>query len=402
MSSFAVGSALGLGAVTSAAAVLRSRFFATFVFVMLGVHTLIAVALYSRFAALGPWAAGAFVYLQGAVFLHFLALTRPRLRPLPYRLLVSLPGSWFAAGTYFAMPWAAAAAFGLELPAVWLPYALALFGLYQSLSLRRETVDIVVDRAYAGDLSRHEPGPWRAERPLTVVQITDPHLGPFMSEARLRAICQRAVDQDPDLVLLTGDFFTMEAQGTPGCLGRALAPLKALEGRAYACRGNHDHEAPRMVAEGLAEAGVVLLNDAAAVVETPAGPVQIVGIDHRWRGRAEAFREIAARYPRVPGALRLVLLHDPSAFDQLDPGQGDLVLSGHTHGGQVGAVSFGGRWTFVSALFRIPDHGLWSRGPDRMYIHKGTGHYGFPLRLGVPGEESLLRIHVKRDALTAD
>ncbi|MEO6419793.1 MAG: phosphodiesterase, partial [Polyangiaceae bacterium] len=75
-------------------------------------------------------------------------------------------------------------------------------------------------------------------------------------------------------------------------------------------------------------------------------------------------------------------------------GEGDLVLSGHTHGGQVGLLSLGLDWTFISAFASsFPDHGFWARGTDRMYVHRGTGHYGFPLRVGVPGEESLLKIH---------
>jgi predicted MPP superfamily phosphohydrolase len=49
-------------------------------------------------------------------------------------------------------------------------------------------------------------------------------------------------------------------------------------------------------------------------------------------------------------------------------------------------------WTFVSAVTSMPDHGLWARGRDRLYVHRGTGHYGFPLRVGVPAEQSLLRI----------
>jgi len=394
MSAFAIGSVLGLGGVTGAAAVFRNRFYASFAFVILGVHTLITVGIHAQAAELlGGALTPLYAYFQVAVYLHFLLLVKPRLRPLSYRLFVSLPGSWFAAGTFFALPWAVAGLVGLELPGVWLPYALAVVGLVQSLHIPRETVDLVIDRGDSGALSRQPTGEERVERPLRIVQITDPHLGPFMSEARLAGICQRAVDADPDLVLLTGDFFTMEAHGTPGSLGRALAPLKAIEGRTFACRGNHDHEAPRLVAEGLAEAGVLLLNDEAALVETPAGPVQILGLDHRWRGRVEAMREVCQAHPRIAGALRLVMLHDPSAFEQLDPGEGDLVFSGHTHGGQVGLVSLGLSWTAVSGLFRIPDHGFWSRGPDRMYIHRGTGHYGFPLRLGVPAEESVLRVH---------
>ena len=102
--------------------------------------------------------------------------------------------------------------------------------------------------------------------------------------------------------------------------------------------------------------------------------------------------EVLARFPRPEGMLRLVLLHDPAAFGRMPLGEGDLVLAGHTHGGQVGLVSFGLPWTFVSGLTKIPDHGLWARGADRLYVHRGTGHYGFPLRIGVPAEQSLLRI----------
>ena len=58
-----------------------------------------------------------------------------------------------------------------------------------------------------------------------------------------------------------------------------------------------------------------------------------------------------------------------------------------------GLVSFGLGWTVLRALSSIPDHGLWARGRERLYVHRGTGHYGFPLRLGVPAEQSVLRVH---------
>jgi len=69
------------------------------------------------------------------------------------------------------------------------------------------------------------------------------------------------------------------------------------------------------------------------------------------------------------------------------------VLSGHTHGGQVGLVSLGLPWTMMRVFMNAPDHGFWARGSDRLYVHRGTGHYGFPLRLGVPAEESVLFVH---------
>jgi predicted MPP superfamily phosphohydrolase len=96
-----------------------------------------------------------------------------------------------------------------------------------------------------------------------------------------------------------------------------------------------------------------------------------------------------------------VLLHDPGAFKHLPAGEADLVLSGHTHGGQVGLVSLGLSWTMLRVLMNAPDHGLWARGADRLYVHRGTGHYGFPLRLGVPAEESVLNVHTASATHTA-
>jgi predicted MPP superfamily phosphohydrolase len=143
----------------------------------------------------------------------------------------------------------------------------------------------------------------------------------------------------------------------------------------------------------LDHAGVRLLVDEAVLVETPAGAVQLVGADFVFRGRELHLERLCAAYPRVRGALRLLLLHDPSAFQHLPEGEADLVLSGHTHGGQVGFVSLGLPWTLMRLFVKAPDHGLWARGPDRLYVHRGTGHYGFPLRIGVPAENSLLCVH---------
>jgi predicted MPP superfamily phosphohydrolase len=348
------------------------------------------VALVHRFQAVLP----VFLYLHATVFVHSLSLIRPRMRSLPYRALISVPASFFGAGTLLALPWALLAAFGIDAPAVFLPYLAAGIGVVQSLWAREETRDIVVaDREVVPALTRHEPGSARVTRPLRLVQITDPHLGPFMSVERLAGICQRAVDKSPDLIVLTGDFLTMESQADPELLARALAPLGQLPGRVFACFGNHDHEAPLIVRRALANNGVQLLLDHACSVDTDAGRVQLVGMVFVWRDRKQHLARVCAAHPREPGALRIVLLHDPGAFVHLPEGEADLVLSGHTHGGQVGLVSVGLPDTLTRAFVKMPDHGLWARGTDRLYVHRGTGHYGFPLRLGVPSEESVLTVH---------
>jgi predicted MPP superfamily phosphohydrolase len=393
MDAFTWASLAGAALVALAAAVFRGVAFAVFASILLAIHTSISVAIAPSAGPLFPL----YAYLQAAVYVHFAMLARARMRPLAYRALVSVPASWFVAGTFLAFPWAIARGFGFDLPGVFVPYALALLGLLQSLRHQPEEIDIVLGPEDVPDLRRHPHGEARVERPLRIVQITDPHLGPFMSEQRLRGICARAVAKDPDLVLLTGDFLTMESHGEPAMLARALAPLASLPGRVFACHGNHDHEAPETVATALAMIGAKLLVDDAAEVETPAGRVQIVGMDFHFRARRARMAAVCARHPRKDGLLRVVLLHDPGAFKHLESGEADLVLSGHTHGGQLGLLSLGLPHTIVSALGAMPDHGLWAHGKGRLYVHRGTGHYGFPLRIGVPAEESLLRVHVARE-----
>jgi predicted MPP superfamily phosphohydrolase len=389
MSSFVLASLMGWAAVV-ALALMRSRAYAIFRGITLGLQVLFAAALVHRFQGVLPLV----YYLQATVFVQSLGLIRPRMRSLAYRALISVPGAFFAAGTLLALPWVVARALGFDLPGVWVPYAAAGVGVLQSLWSREETRDIVVaDRQVVPTLARHASGVARVQRPLRLVQITDPHLGPFMSVERLARICQRAVEKSPDLVLLTGDFLTMESQADPKLLERALQPLRQLPGRVFACLGNHDHEALLTVRRALAENGITLLIDEAVSLDTAAGRVQLVGMDFVWRERKAHLARVCQAHPREPGALRIVLLHDPGAFVHLPEGEADLVLSGHTHGGQVGLVSLGLPYTMMRAFVKMPDHGLWARGTDRLYVHRGTGHYGFPLRLGVPSEESVLAVH---------
>jgi predicted MPP superfamily phosphohydrolase len=382
---------VGWLSVVLVAALVRGRQFATMAGILVGIYSLLALAMAPVFHAVTP----VFLALHAAVYVNFAALARPRMRPLAYRWLISWPASSFMAGTLLALPWALARAFGFHPWGPWVPYALGAVGLLQSLTSREEEIDLVIGGPQeASSVTPHPHGEARVERPLRVVQISDPHIGPFMSVARLRRIAARAVEKDPDLIFLTGDFLTMESQSDPELLRRALEPLRAMPGKVFACRGNHDLEAPATVARALAANGIELLVDEAREISTAAGPVQIVGMDFVWRDRQRHLERVCAEHPRKPGTTRIILLHDPGAFRHLPEGQGDLVLSGHTHGGQVGLLSLGLSWTFLRLFgIRIPDHGFWARGRDRMYVHRGTGHYGFPLRLGVPSEESLLRVH---------
>ena len=390
---FAVASVIMLGLAVRAGLGRVPRF----VIIVLAVECVLAVGalgLSGRFAAL-VWAG------QGCLGLHLWSLLRGHGRNTGWRLLISLPASWFMAAAFLAAPWSAFLWLPDGPPLPWVPFALAGVGLLQSLTARRETV--VYDLSVPARAPGREGGPvWhpkgvrrrlgfnrQGDPGLRIIQIADPHLGPFMSEHRLHRLCKRAVAARPDLILITGDLLTREHNQDAEGLTRGLAPLRN-HGRVFACLGNHDHEAMPLVRRVLRDLGVTLLVDAATVVNTPAGDVQILGLDHRFQGRAEQMPAIFRAWPRVPGMLRLVLLHDPGAFRFVPDGEADLVFSGHTHGGQLGLVSLGLPWTIVRLLSPIPDHGPWAMGSNRLYVHRAQGHYGFPLRLGVPSEESVL------------
>ena len=358
------------------------------------------------------WVSVLFASLMAATGIQLAHLVTARLRGPVYRWVVSIPGQAFLAAGFVSGIWllvtlpirllmgtlewdtALATLSWLDL----LPFAVCAISVGTSMRLVPEVVRVRLGEAGPSDVQRvpverhrgREPHPLEQDS-LRIVQIADPHLGPWQSVRQLQRTLERLMAKQPDLVLLTGDFLTMEGRGSRGALTQALAPLRSCEGRCYAIFGNHDHEDPDEVRDSLEANGVDLLMDEERLIDTPIGSVQLIGADYRGRERKEHIEELLLRFPRRDGSVRLLLLHDPRTFTHVPEGDVDLTLSGHTHGGQVGLVSMGLDWTVLSRS-RWPDHGLFARGSGRLYVHRGTGFYGFPLRIGVPGEASVLEV----------
>ncbi len=399
------------------AAFIRGRVYAIFSAVILTLSLPAAVLLHFRLRewTTAEWTVALdflFIYSMAAAGYQFAHLVRARMRGSIFRWLVSVPAQTFIAGGMLATPWlillfpvrlgfgyfewnGALAALTL-LDA--LPLLIAALSIVTSMATRPETVRFRLSQQGPEKIQRvpverfmgRAPEPL-VERPLRVVQLTDTHLGPWQSVRRLRNRIETLVARDPDLVALTGDFLTMESMGSPGCLEEALSPLRPIADRCVAIFGNHDHEAPEHVRSAMHATGIRLLIDDEACFQTPVGSIQIVGSDYVRQGRRAHLDELLGRFPRRDDHVRLLLLHDPGAFHSVPDDDVDLVLSGHTHGGQLGLVSFGLDWTVLSGT-RWPDQGLFARGASRLYVHRGTGFYGFPLRVGVPAEFSVLEI----------
>ena len=395
----------------------RGRIFAIFSAVMLALSLPGLIVLHARLTAwLGEtgatWVDAAFVAGMAATGIQLAELATARLRGPLHRIFISIPGQAFLAAGPLSGAWllallplrvlmdlldwqaALAATAWLDLA----PLVLCAVSIRTSLRLRPETVRVRLGREGPPEIQRVPVerylggAPRPLEEPcLRIVQVTDPHLGPWQSVRQLQRTLESLLAKQPDLVLLTGDFLTMEGRGTPGALARAFEPLRSYSGRCYAIFGNHDHEDPDEVRQALETNGVDLLIDEERRLETPIGSVQLIGADYRGREREQHIRELLERFPRHHDPLRLLLLHDPLGFQYVADADVDLTLSGHTHGGQVGLVSAGLDWTVLSRS-RWPDHGLFAKGKARLYVHRGTGFYGFPLRIGVPGEASILEV----------
>lgn len=233
---------------------------------------------------------------------------------------------------------------------------------------------------------------------LRVAHLSDIHVGGAMDRAKLLRVADLTAQAKPDLVLHTGDFLTHRTGDFARPLYEALARIRAPYGQ-WACLGNHDFDAPDRLVRLLDEAGVVTLRNRVATVQVAGQPVELAGIDFLFRRveRAPLYRRIVSAWgartpisgPPVP---RLLLNHDPRGFAALPAGCADLVLSGHTHGGHVGIQLGKDSALSVVGLLGIPDQGLYRRGDMHMFVTRCVGFYGYPMRLGIPPEISLLTL----------
>ncbi len=215
---------------------------------------------------------------------------------------------------------------------------------------------------------------------LRIGFATDFHAGP-LTDPRLIAGAVAALDAAAaDLVLLGGDFVSLEAANIE-VLAPALSRIRAPLGR-YAVLGNHDHwTSAARVGQGLTAAGIPLLTNRNARLPPPWDFIWLCGLDDHWRGRPDA----EAALDGAEG-VRLVLMHGPSGLLDLGDRRFDLALCGHTHGGQIALP--GGRPLLLphGPLSRRYPRGRFQVRGGTMIVSVGVGCSVLPLRVSVPPE----------------
>ena len=256
---------------------------------------------------------------------------------------------------------------------------------------------------YSGEIERH----WIDHRKISIpiaglseamdgfrmVQVSDIHLEEFTEPFFLRDAVRRVNAMKPDAVVLTGDFITTLTRSKlfPERAAQICAEILAgLECRSvHGILGNHDAQvSPEAVTSILEAQGIPILRNQHVALERGGGRLWLAGIDDMLEGRPDLDKTIPPQIRNIPNEPVILLGHEPDpALKILRQPAGAsvrLMLSGHTHGGQV-------RLPFFGAL-KLPPlgerfaEGLFSLGSMRLYVNRGLGTVGLPFRFDCPPE----------------
>ena len=253
---------------------------------------------------------------------------------------------------------------------------------------------------------------------MKIAQLSDIHLSGYMSRTQVRRAVDMANDLGADLAVVTGDLITGVGDSIADCIDeirRLYAPLGV-----WGCNGNHEiyARAEDQAYYLYAQAGMKLLRHASAQIAFQGAEVNLIGVDYQreYNGRGTKQRMLDDVEPLVRRDMPNILLsHNPNSFNRAAELGIELSLAGHTHGGQIQVEILDHRLSparfisdYVAGLYQRP---MFAPAPNErassvvstsrrftpqsspmasIYVNRGLGTVGAPVRLGVPPEISLL------------
>jgi uncharacterized protein len=246
-----------------------------------------------------------------------------------------------------------------------------------------------------------------AFRGLKIIQISDIHSGSFDNKTAVEKGVQEILDLHPDLILFTGDLINDRATEMEDYID-VFSRLKAPMG-VFSTLGNHDYgdyikwpteEARAQNLQDLkniqAQMGWRLLMNEHVVLEKGGQEIALIGIEN-WSAKAR-FPKHGKMWEAYPGAekypFKILMSHDPSHWDaEVRPKYGDidLTLAGHTHGMQFGIEIPGFKWSPVKYVYE-QWAGLYEEGKQKLYVNRGYGFIGYPGRVGILPEITLIEL----------
>ncbi len=224
-------------------------------------------------------------------------------------------------------------------------------------------------------------------RSLTVVQLSDMHAGLYMTREDLRRYVDLVDALRPDLLVLTGDFISNSMSYFAGC-AEEMARIRTRYGT-FATLGNHEHWYGNLpeIRTVLTQQRITLLNNAHRLLRTDQGPFAVAGIDDS-SGHPDLARALYGLAPDVP---TLLLSHRPEIFPRAAAHGIPLTLSGHWHGGQIKLSLLGFDVSVAHVLSPYPE-GLYRLAASHLYVNRGIGTTGPPIRLNAAPEVTLIQL----------
>ena len=234
---------------------------------------------------------------------------------------------------------------------------------------------------------------------MRVVQLSDIHLDEYSEPWFIRHVVERINQMQPDMVLLTGDYISEGVSTRKFSIGAAWQCANILKGltcpRVYSVLGNHDvGVSAKEVSTALRDNGIPVLINAYVPIERDGARFWLAGLQDPVVGIPEPERAIPEKIRHIPNEPVVLMCHAPDYVDTLllhPAGNAvNLMLSGHTHGGQV-------RFPLVGAL-ELPVmgkkyvEGLFRLGGLQLYVNRGIGTIGLPFRLNCPPEITVITL----------
>lgn len=269
--------------------------------------------------------------------------------------------------------------------AVGIPALSVMTSLYSSFGEYYNTV-VNYTTIYVDNLPKNFQG-------VTIAQLSDVHLGPFMDLDRLQEILVKTVQQEPDMLVITGDIFDDQKLNI-----QAVSLVNEYVSRfpkgIFFCYGNHEHfRGIKAISEALKNTSITVLRNSNTVLDFNGDKLYLIGVDYPMN--KEKFDELQEKFiekamKNVPAdGVKILLSHHPDFFDSAISRGIQLTLSGHTHGGQIGFWGL----PMVPPVFKYM-RGLYQEGESYCYVHCGNGSW-FPYRLGCPPEIAILTLEEK-------
>ncbi|HEV2912694.1 MAG TPA: metallophosphoesterase [Pyrinomonadaceae bacterium] len=220
---------------------------------------------------------------------------------------------------------------------------------------------------------------------LRIVQLSDIHHSPFTGSEQIRRAIETANSLEPDVIALTGDYVSHEREYAEPC-AEMLGRLRARYG-VYAVLGNHDHWTDAALITDLFRlAGIRMLINEGMRFEQRGASFWLAGVDDTMVGLEDLSLALAGSRE---DEMKLLLAHNPVILRRAARSGVDLVLSGHTHGGQVALRS---ERSASGRPRRRLLKGLGRQGETQIYVTRGLGTVVLPIRYGCPPEVSLLEL----------